>query len=312
MQEAKQKSQIKVEQTAKATDKKIAEQKVKEKKAKEAKTKEAKVKAIAKEKKSKEGAVKEKAGKERTKKQKKQEMLAKAKEREQKFVEKNKKRPFVRRHRVSSECDGLMDYFMPDVLTMNWEQNCLTWGDPHWVTFDGRRYDWYGTGEFVLYKDPIWHEQVNTEQKKPRRGFPVSYNSGVGFKARWHRMSVQFTNPTSTPNMNLYLDGHKVNWKKGGQLKAGALVVYMKWQPGAHARTQVLVVKNVDSGTYVTINVNRHGIMYYMDVRVHVQGFFKTSQTTGNDSGCTVALRSHYGFFSPCWCVLIHRFMWSF
>ena len=60
-------------------------------------------------------------------------------------------------------------------------QQCWSTGDPHFFTFDGVRYDFYGRGTFVLYKNKYYGTEIQVRQRACNGGTP-SCNCGVAIK----------------------------------------------------------------------------------------------------------------------------------
>ncbi|XP_070536990.1 von Willebrand factor D and EGF domain-containing protein-like [Ptychodera flava] len=57
--------------------------------------------------------------------------------------------------------------------------HCYGTGDPHYVTFDGSSYDWYGVGDFVLFESPYNNFQV---QVRTWKCWSVTCNCGIAIK----------------------------------------------------------------------------------------------------------------------------------
>ncbi|XP_028406132.1 von Willebrand factor D and EGF domain-containing protein-like isoform X2 [Dendronephthya gigantea] len=61
------------------------------------------------------------------------------------------------------------------------KQQCRSTGDPHFQTFDGRRYDFFGRGTFLLYGNKHYGTEIHVRQRACNGGTP-SCNCGVAIR----------------------------------------------------------------------------------------------------------------------------------
>lgn len=160
---------------------------------------------------------------------------------------------------------------------------CVSFGEPHIYTFDGRGYDFHARGEFELYNTLDGLEQVNLIQWRPDR---VGYNVGLAFRSgstggwsgRGQVFSVQLKSPRQPDAPTFLFNGNSIKLEKEKNVTAGIFTVHSS---GAYGSSQGLTVTVAnDKGTVVQIVFVKFNSINHMNVVVSVDGR-KLKQTSG-------------------------------
>jgi len=110
-----------------------------------------------------------------------------------------------------------------------------TTGDPHLLTFDGRRYDFQAAGEFVVARNQPGSFEVQARQEPWLNSRLVTINTAVAFKVGSDRVEVR---AAQTPV--LVINGKKQalansNLPDGGQIQYDQNVISVTWKDGSIA-----------------------------------------------------------------------------
>lgn len=92
------------------------------------------------------------------------------------------------------------------------------WGDVHYVTYDGLRYDLQTTGDYLLTKARSWPDFVIEGRAEGEGG--VSFLTAVTLAADGHNISFDAASPDS-----ITVDGTEVLVEVGAQLRIGSLTI---------------------------------------------------------------------------------------
>jgi len=154
---------------------------------------------------------------------------------------------------------------------------CGSWGDPHMITWDNAHYDCQANGEYVLYKNDQWNEEIHNQQAKPP-GAPAhapGYNTGVAFRAGTELLTIELVPPAwETFQVNVRFNKKLVPYPDH-VTKYGVFVLFpVGTLPAADARAWPsplgLNVMNTKTGTGVAIWWNPGGLRAYGNIDITI------------------------------------------
>jgi von Willebrand factor type D domain len=172
---------------------------------------------------------------------------------------------------------------------------CVSHGDPHYVTFDGLRYNVYRAGEVVMMRSPSTGEAIHAIQSIPPRGRgnQVGYNTGLAYKAGNDYFYAKLQTPMwNAFNLELKCNGKLIPFPKDtvrcGRLKINPIGT--KPHATSHERrfwapSPGLDIVNTKSKNGAAMRFGLHRHMRYMNLDVTLDTRIPTSGLCGNWDG---------------------------